>query len=469
MPVQIKTVRTPEDMGLSGQAVLHFLKQHEHLGIHTLAIARDNKVYSFAVKPFTAHSPHTLFSLSKSFCAMAAGLAVAEGHLKYEDSVAEVLKDSLPTQYDKALHEVRLHHLLSMSSGLDEESDKASRPQADWAKAALGYQVKHTPGTRFHYNTMGTYLAGRMVAQRVGMSLRDYLMPRLFHPLGINQPQWDCCPLGYNIAGFGLHLSVSDIAKTAQLLLNGGMWGKKRLLPTEFLARATNKQVENEDRTNPDFHPEWSLGYGYQFWMSQYGRYRGDGMFGQVMMIDEKNNLSLSCTAGLSMMGHEMDAIHELMNGLLNLPKLDKTGQEKLIKKTASLKFKPPKDGKEPVFFEGTYMGDDGRMLRIETPDEDSLRLKFCKQEDLKPLWFCFGKKKDEKGHFQPFAPGERPQKTLGRFGVKDGILTAQLVMPEAPYKMRVTIQKIDDQTIKVAMTSVGFEEGTFELKRSAP
>lgn len=469
MSVQIKTVRTPEEMGLSGQAVLHFLKQHEQLGIHTLAIARDNKVYSFAVKPFTTDSPHTLFSLSKSFCAMAAGLAVAEGYLTYEDSLAEVLKDSLPKGYDKALHEVTLHHLLSMSSGLDEESDKASRPQADWAKAALGYKVKHKPGTRFHYNTMGTYLAGRMVAQRVCMSLRDYLMPRLFGPLGIDKPQWDCCPLGYNIGGFGLHLSVSDIAKTAQLLLNGGVWGKKRLLPAEFMARATNKQVDNEDKTDPDFHPDWSQGYGYQFWMARHGRYRGDGMFGQVMMVDEKNNLSLSCTAGLVMMGTEMDAIHELMNGLLSLPKLDKTGQEKLIKKTTNLRVRAPKDGKEPVFGEGTYMGDDGRMLRIETPDADSLRLKFCKQEDLKPLWFRFGRKKDAQSHFQPFAAGERPQKTLGRFGVKDGTLTAQLMMPEAPYRMRVTIQRIGDQAIKVDMTSVGFEEGSFELKRVAP
>ena len=52
---------------------------------------------------------------------------------------------------------------------------------------------------------------------------------------------------------------------------------------------------------------------------------------------------------------------------------------------------------------------------------------------------------------------------------MKDGTLTAQLMMPEAPYRMRVTIQRIGDQAIKVDMTSVGFEEGSFELKRVAP
>ncbi|NLX82636.1 MAG: serine hydrolase [Clostridiales bacterium] len=469
MSTQMKQVKTPEEMGLSGQAVLRFIEKHQDLGIHTLAIARDHKMYAFAVKPFLVDSPHTLFSLSKSFCSIAAGLAVDEGHLRYEDSVAEVLKDSLTEGYDPRLHEVSLHHLLSMSSGLDEESDKASRSKQDWANAALSYRVIHKPGTRFHYNTMGTYLAGRMVSARVGMSLRDYLMPRLFTPLGIDKPQWDCCPLGFNTAGFGLHLSVKDIAKTGQMLLDGGIWGKKRLLSEEYMQRATTKQIENGDKSAPDYHPDWGQGYGYQFWMAQHGRYRGDGMYGQVMMMDVKNNLTLSCTAGLNLMGDEMDALHELMDELLSLPGLDRAGQERLMKKTAHLRVKAPRDKREPLCLEGTYKSADGWIVRMETPDEDSLRLMFFKEGFVEPLWFSFHRKRDHKGYFKPFAPGERPQRTLGRFGVNKGVITAQVIMPEAPYSLRAIITKQDERSMLLDVRSIGFVEGSFTLQRTAP
>jgi hypothetical protein len=354
-----------------------------------------------------------------------------------------------------------------MSSGLDERSDQEIRGQADWARAALSYRVVHDPGTRFHYNTMGTYLAGRMVSKRAGMSLRDYLMPRLFTPLGIEKPQWDCCPLGYNVGGFGLHLSVMDLAQTAQLLLNKGQWQGRQLLSGDYLSRATVKQVDNEDRTDPDFHIDWALGYGYQFWMARENRYRGDGMFGQVMLVDEQNNLAVCVTAGTHMMGDEMDALHGFMAGLLELPPLSDKAAKKLQKAGKAWRAEKPGDDGGALWGEGSYGGPEGRLVRVETPDEDSLRLIFRKADDLKPLILSFGRKKAHKGQVPSWAYGERPQPSLGRFGVKDGVITAQALMPEAPYRMQVQIKALEDGGIQLTMDSIGFEQGTFILKRT--
>ncbi len=458
-------VSLPEDMGLSSAALLKFYKEHADLGIHSLALARDGKVYAIASKPWHEELPHTLFSLSKSFTSMAAGMAADEGLLSYDDSVADVLKSSLPQGYDPKLHTVKLRHLLSMSSGLDPLSDERPlRGKRDWARAVLGFKVIHEPGTHFHYNTLGTYLAGRMVAKATGMNLREYLMPRLLGPLEISKPQWDCCPMGYNTAGFGLHLSCMDIAKTAQLLLSRGVWNGRRLLSEAYLDLATRKQVDNRGEKTGENPSDWEVGYGFQFWMARHGRWRGDGMYGQVMMIDEANNLALAVTAGINDMGSEMDALHTLMDELLSLPPA-KQGEKAALKKLSqTLAFPDPADDGGAAWGEGSYETRGHRLLRLETPDEDTLRVIYKGKGQPLPISFTMKRGEPHHGEFRFRAIGERPQPYLGRLGVKDGVITAQAIMPEAPYRMVLSISKAGDG-LQVIMDSVCSDNGKFMFK----
>ncbi len=455
---------SPEEMGLSSAALLRFFDRHRELGIHSLAAVRGGKAYAMSVKPWGEDSPHTLFSLSKSFTSMAAGIAEKEGLISFEDSVAEVLRDSLPKKADPKLREVKLRHLLSMSSGMDPASDQRSlRGKRNWAREILGFQVLHEPGTVFHYNTMGTYLAGRMVAKRTGMSLRDYLLSRLFAPLGIRKPQWDCCPMGYNTAGFGLHLSVMDIARAAQLLLNRGVWDGKRLLSEEYLSQATAEQVSNRNSDGGENPSDWEQGYGWQFWRSRHGRYRGDGMYGQVMMIDDRNNLALAVTAGLNDMGGEMDALHELMDEMVALPPGTLQERRQLGTLAGELTFPEPPDDGGALFGEGSYITRDWKTLRLETPDGDTLRVFYRGRGEFLPLVYTMKRGQAHRGELFVLTPGERPQAYLGRFGVRDGVITAQAVMPEAPYRMTLTITK-KSSGLSVRMDSVGADNGTFDF-----
>lgn len=453
-------VKSLEEMGLSGKALNAFLPKMEKLGLTALSVVKEGKAFSLAYAPWSIFAPHTLFSLSKSYCSMAAGMAVSEGLISYEESVADVLSDCLEEGYDKALHEVTLHHLLSMSSGLHEDSDQEIRSQQDLARAALRYPVIREPGTSFHYNTMGTYLAGRMVSKRTGMSLRDYLMPRLFEPLGIHKPQWDCCPMGYNLGGFGLHLSVQDLAKTAQLLLQNGVYQGKRLLSQEYMGRACVKQVDNAQNGE---HPDWTQGYGYQFWMARKGRYRGDGMYGQVMMIDKEAFLAVCVTGGTNLMGDEMDAIHLLMDELTTLPQLSEKDSKKLAERCLKLAIKLPEDKNEPLFGEGSYDAGKGRGFRLEILDENTLRVMFLVPDIKTPMCFTFGREQAHAGEFSPFALGEGPQPYLGRFGIKDGVLRAQALMQTAPYKISLQISQNSDG-LKLQVKAIGLDSGNYRL-----
>ena len=464
MSETFRRVTRPEDMNLSGEAILRFFDAHSDLGIHSLALVRENQVYALSYKPYSEELPHALFSLSKSFTSMAAGLAIHEGLISLEDSVADVLKSSLPDPYDPRLHLVKFQHLLSMTSGLDPRSNLRSlREKRDWARETLSFPVIDEPGTTFFYNSHGTYLAGRMISERTGQTLRDYLMPRLFSKLGIKKPQWDCCPLGYNAAGFGLSLSVMDLARVGQMLLANGVWQGETVLPPDFLAQATTKQAETADPKAREHWADWENGYGWQFWMGQNGRYRGDGMFGQVLMVDPENNLALAVTAGLKKMGDEVAALNILMDDLVKLEPLGKQEQRALSAFVADLHVKSPGDDGGEVCIEGSYLDAAGRQLRIETPDSDTLRLFYKARGQKTPDKMIFGRRQAHRGEYCSPRPGEGPQPCLGRFGVHQGTLRLQALMPKGAYTIDIVL-KPEGKDLDVLMDNVGFESGHFHF-----
>ena len=138
------------------------------------------------------------------------------------------------------------------------------------------------PGTQFRYNTPATFMQSAIVQKVSGQTVLDYLRPRLFEPLGIANPRWDTNSEGISLGGYGLRVRTEDIAKLGQLYLQRGMWNGRRLLPAEWVAQATSRQIGNGDDPNSD----WAQGYGFQFWQCRHGAYRGDGAFGQILRGD---------------------------------------------------------------------------------------------------------------------------------------------------------------------------------------
>jgi CubicO group peptidase (beta-lactamase class C family) len=56
------------------------------------------------------------------------------------------------------------------------------------------------------------------IVQKVtGMTVLDYLKPRLFAPLGIDGPTWIMSPQGVTAGAYGLSLRTEDIARFGQL------------------------------------------------------------------------------------------------------------------------------------------------------------------------------------------------------------------------------------------------------------
>lgn len=243
---------------------------------------------------FRADDRVNVYSCSKTVTALAVGIARAEGLLDLDDLLVDLVPHDGPL--GAGVDGVTLRHLLHMSSGSPVTwFERPADAPRDVAAAFLGTDLVAPPGERFEYSNGSTYLLGRAVAAASGQDLRDYLVPRLFDPLGVVNPQWLRCPLGYSEAAKGLHLTTSELARVGRLLLQDGTWEGSELVPADYV-QAMHTDVVDTSTFSTD--PESTGGYGYQVWRcTPDGAWRADGKYGQFSVVLPEQRAVVTVTA----------------------------------------------------------------------------------------------------------------------------------------------------------------------------
>jgi CubicO group peptidase (beta-lactamase class C family) len=296
----------PEEQAVSSAGVLAFVRAaNEQIdGMHSFVLVRHGYVVAEGWwTPYDAASPHQLYSLTKSFTSTAVGLAVADGKMTIDDLVLPLFPAEAPAEPSDNLKAMRVRDLLSMSTGHHSEAPFRDTPR--WVASFLAHPVAHKPGTFFLYNTPASNTLSAIVQQAVGESLADYLRPRLFEPLGIENPRWDLSPDGIPIGGYGLRLRTEDIAKFGQLYLRKGEWQGRQLVPAAWVEAATSRQVSNGSKPESD----WEQGYGYQFWRCRHRAFRGDGAFGQFCVVLPEQDAVVAITSGVKSLQAVLDVV----------------------------------------------------------------------------------------------------------------------------------------------------------------
>ena len=218
-----------------------------------------------------------IFSASKSFTSIAVGMAIDEGKLKLSDTVTRFFNrepgssDLQSQRWDS----LKLEHLLTMTMG---HAD-SSRPET--VKESLSYELTSDPGTTFTYDNTCPYLVSAMITKATGITMKDYLVKKLFTPLGIFDVQWRETEDGYTIGGTELVLSTSEMALFGRFLLQRGNWEGKQLVSSSWIETASRTQVPSQFNNRASY----ALGYGYYFWTSLHGAYRCDGRGGQYIIV----------------------------------------------------------------------------------------------------------------------------------------------------------------------------------------
>jgi len=289
------------------------LKRDNH-GIHSILIIKDSKLvfeeyfngkdlYS-SYKTFGPEVVHCLCSVTKSFTSALLGIALDNRFISATEEKMFSYFPDYSDLYDDEKGKITLHHLLTMTSGLewDEHSYSFTDPRndlrqfndsADPIRYLLQKPVVHTPGTFFRYNGGAVNLLGEIIHRASGLGIEDFSMEYLFEPLGITDFRWLILePSGLTYTSGDLHLRPRDMAKFGYLFLNGGSWKGKRIISPKWINESTQG---------------YSLdgAYGYLWWLRTYQigsrrieSYHAGGWGGQFIIVVRELNMVVVFTGG---------------------------------------------------------------------------------------------------------------------------------------------------------------------------
>ena len=317
---------TPEKEGVDSKGILDFVKatRTSKTEFHSFMLLRHGKVIADGWwNPYAPELRHTLYSCSKSFTATAIGFAINEGKIKLDNKIISFFPDQTPATISDNLAQLTVRDALIMSDGQDPEPSYVSA-DTNWVKSFLAAPIVHKPGTKFLYNSLGTYMLSAIIQKVTGQTLLQYLTPRLFKPLGIKNIDWETDLKGINTGGWGLRVKTEDMAKFAQLFLQKGKWKGKQILPLGWAEEASSvKIIQHPDMPEAKrAGSDWEQGYAYQMWRSKNNAYRGDGAFGQYMIVMPDQDAVIAITAETSDMQGEIDLVWKYLLPAMQAGKL---------------------------------------------------------------------------------------------------------------------------------------------------
>ena len=452
----------PEPQGISSGALLDFVKAADEKldAIHSFMLVRHGHVVAEGWwSPYGPEIPHELFSLSKSFTSTAVGLAIADGKLKLEDRVLDFFPEDAPANPSDYLKAMRVRDLLTMSTGQlpTNVSQFSFDSPVRLTREFLAMPVDVKPGTLWFYNTPASYMLSAIVQKVEGPDIRVYLTPRLFDPLGIENPVWEMSPQGVALGGFGLSLKTEDVAKFGLLYLNHGKWNGKQLVPAAWVAAATSRQASNGSDPNSD----WEQGYGFQFWRTRHKLYRGDGAYGQFCIVMPEQDAVVAITSGTRDMASVMNLVWDKLLPAMQAKPLsaDPGAGQKLTETLAGLTLHAPTGSSGP----GAAMALSGKTYVFATNDLklESVSLDFGRVDGATTLnlkcngvdeHIACGNGKWIKGSMTYVYDGVRPPKVkpMAASGAwtASGVYTVKIAFYDSPFSVTINLRLASDKLV---------------------
>jgi len=233
----------PSAVGVDADGLIGFLDAVHaapDIELHSLMMLRHGQVVAEGWwHPYSAERVHLLYSLSKSFTSTAAGFAAAEGLIDLDATVLSYFPELDADITDPRSRAMLVRHVAAMASGHRE--DTVARAEAldphDLVHGFLMIPPDEEPGSYFAYNQSCTFTLAAIVQRVSGMSLTEYLRPRLFDPLGVGAIGWIRDASGREIGYSGMYAATEAVAALGQLYLQGGRRGERQRKSRDRLAK----------------------------------------------------------------------------------------------------------------------------------------------------------------------------------------------------------------------------------------
>lgn len=274
---------------IASRSILRFIErlERENVCLHGFELRERGEIRAEGYyAPFKKGQPHRMYSISKSMVGLAVGLLADEGKLSLHDSIAAYFPDKLRGRLDARLLRLTIRDMLRMATCFKKTTYREG-VDFSWSDSYFTEKPSHEPGALFNYDTSCSQVLGELCQRVSGEPLLDFLERRVFAPLGAaDEKRWLTDPSGIPQGGTGLIMSLADMAKVAQCVMDGGCG----VLPAWYVREATRRQISTESQGNP----EERFGYGWQIWMTRSG-WAMYGMGGQMAIACPKEGILL-CT-----------------------------------------------------------------------------------------------------------------------------------------------------------------------------
>ncbi|KAI9154652.1 Cytochrome P450 monooxygenase mpaDE [Paramyrothecium foliicola] len=223
----------------------------------------------------TPASRNDVQSVTKSFISTVLAIAHHEKKLSIEDTVARHVEELR----DTAWADIPLIALISMSSGVVEQSDEA-RPAdipnpmyatelyprtdaaavLDWLKT---FRKVAEPWEEFHYYNPNYYVLSTAIVRAVGEPLEDYMSSRIWEPAGMQYDGYIRTTAAGHVDGHGgLSITLTDMTRFGCFVLDGLTGGKGPAVSPQWFQDISEAKNTSGPRAAgaQDFVP----GFGYE-------------------------------------------------------------------------------------------------------------------------------------------------------------------------------------------------------------
>ncbi len=277
------------------------LEEERRANIHSLTVIKDGKLLLDVSHPgYSSDMPHLSHSMSKTLTGLAVGMLWDEGKISLDTPILSFFPDISPE--DRRMYDVTVHHLLSMTCGVP-FAELGVATEENWTEAFFASNMSFNPGEKFAYNSMNSYILGRIVSKISGESLDSFIRRRLIEPLEIKSFFWEKCKEGFEKGGFGVYLSCEAWARIGVMILGGGIFRGKRIISEAWLKLATQPHGIPPAETG-------AFNYGYHVWCARENdEILINGMLGQNVWICPRNRIVVSLNSGNNELFQESPAL----------------------------------------------------------------------------------------------------------------------------------------------------------------
>ncbi|MEM7372374.1 MAG: serine hydrolase [Bacteroidota bacterium] len=245
-----------------------------------------------------------LASCRKSILSILYGKYVENGTIDLQQSIGEI-----GIEEDKGLLDIEksatVDHIINSRSGVFYQP---VNPGNDEKNILERGSVK--PGEYFVYNNWDYNVAGHIFEKLTGKDIYQELENQLAIPLGfqdwnIKNQKKQHRKSRSRYPAYHMYISVRDMAKIGQLMLNKGKWKGKQIISRKWIETITTTvtptAVINKRRGLTASSP-YQFSYGYMWWMVDNiqhhpdfeGAYTASGYGGQYLTIIPKKNMVIA-------------------------------------------------------------------------------------------------------------------------------------------------------------------------------